>query len=138
MLQCLKDSFVLVADDAQALNNWALRYAARSNKVAVLQFLKEVFHLTADDAQVADNCALLGAAENGDVAVLQCLRDVFQLATDDAWADNNYVLRWAARSILPPTYSPKFIMLALTLLQHIGHSFVYFFTCERPFYDFLT
>ena len=87
-------------EDARALDNLALRWAACLGHVAVLDRLaKPPYSLGTEDARSEDNFALCLAAENGHVAVLDRLAaPPYLLGTEDARNETNYALQWAANN----------------------------------------
>ncbi len=72
------------AEDARAVDNQALRWAAHNGHVDVLQWLHATYGLTAEDARAKDNCALRWSASNGRVDAVNYLLNVMGLTAEDA------------------------------------------------------
>jgi len=82
--------------DAQARDNYALRWSAQNGLLDVVKCLKDVYGLETVGAQTYDNWALRYSAANGYLDVVKYLKDAFGLDKVDAQADNNYALRRSA------------------------------------------
>jgi hypothetical protein len=82
VLKYLKEGLGLGKEDAQAKDNYALKWSAENDHLEVLKYLKEGFGLGKEDAQAKDNYALKLSALNGHLEVLQYLKEGYGLGKE--------------------------------------------------------